>query len=29
MPLLPFIALIALAKTGRYVALAMATNAAL
>ncbi len=29
MPLLPFIALITLAKTGRYVALAMATNAAL
>jgi len=29
MPLLPFIALITLAKTGRYVVLAMATNAAL
>ena len=29
MPLLPFIALITLAKTGRYIALAMATNAAL
>jgi membrane protein YqaA with SNARE-associated domain len=29
MPLLPFIALITLAKTGRYTVLAMATNAAL
>ncbi len=29
MPLLPFVALITLAKTGRYIALALATNAAL
>jgi len=29
MPLLPFVALITLAKTGRYIALAFATNAAL
>ncbi len=29
MPLLPFVVLITLAKTGRYIALALATNAAL